>query len=62
MRKTKESQIKASEKYDKNNTKGLYLKFNIHTDKDILEFLNKSNNKQGYIKDLIRADMEKIKK
>jgi len=57
MKKTKPSQIKASEKYDKNNTKGLYLKLNIHTDKDILEFLDTKSNKQGYLKDLIRADM-----
>lgn len=45
------------EKYDKANTKGVYLKLNKKTDKDILEHLQKQESKQGYIKDLIRKDM-----
>ena len=57
MRKSSEAQLKASKKYDQNNTKGIYLKFNIHTDEDILKYLDKMENKQGYIKDLIRSDM-----
>ena len=58
MKKVSEAQLKASKKYDQNNTKGIYLKFNIHTDEDILKYLDKMENKQGYIKDLIRSDME----
>lgn len=45
------------EKYDKAHTKGLYLKLNKETDKDILAHLDKQENKQGYIKKLIREDI-----
>ena len=56
-----EAQKRASKKYDKSNTKGLLLKFNLNTDSDILKYLDTLNNKQGHIKKLIRQDME-IKK
>ena len=36
---------------------GIYLKLNEVNDRDVIERLNKQNNKQGYIKDLIRTDM-----
>lgn len=55
--KTKASQIKAGAKYDKANTKGVYLKLNTTTDADILEKLSGVGNVQGYIKGLIREDM-----
>lgn len=45
-------------KYDAKHVKGIYLKLNITTDKDILTHLNKVNNKQGYIKQLIRNDIK----
>lgn len=48
------SHVEAVAKYDKTHSKGLYLKFNTKTDKDILNFLEKQENKQGKIKDLIR--------
>lgn len=38
--------------------KGMYLKFNKVNDKDIIERLDKQSNKQGYIKDLIRTDID----
>lgn len=53
---------KASERqdrYDKANTKKILLKLNITTDADILEQLEKVPNKQGYIKELIRKDLNK---
>lgn len=53
-----EAQKQAGAKYDKVNTKGIYLKLNIKTDADIIEKLDNVQNKQGYIKELIR---EKIK-
>lgn len=56
-----ESQRKANRKYDKNNTKQLMLKLNLKTDKDILEKLDSVNNKQGYVKNLIREDIKKEK-
>ena len=40
------------------NVKGLYLKLNKKTDADIIEALENSNNKQGYIKALIRRDLK----
>lgn len=35
---------------------GIYLKLNKGADKDIIERLKDQDNKQGYIKDLIRTD------
>lgn len=57
--KTKASQIRAGAKYDKANTKGIYLKLNINTDADIIKKLEESGNVQGYIKELIRKDLSK---
>lgn len=53
---TKEAKRRASAKYDKAHTKGIYLKLNLETDKDIIEFLDGVENVQGYIKQLIRND------
>ena len=55
------SKITPQAKYDKTHTTGLYLKLNKETDKDIIEKLDASGNKQGYIKGLIRADIESNK-
>ncbi len=53
---TSAAQKKASAKYDKDNTKGIYLKLNLKKDADIIEKLARVANVQGYIKNLIRAD------
>lgn len=53
------AQKKAKEKYDRNNTVQIKLKLNLKTDKDILEALERSGNKQGYIKKLIREDLQR---
>lgn len=53
------AQIKASNKYDKENTKQIALRLNKKTDADIIEHLEKQGSKQGYIKELIRKDMKK---
>lgn len=45
-------------RYDKKNTTRVALKLNINTDSDILDRLNDEPNKQGYIKKLIREDIE----
>lgn len=55
-----EAQKKAKEKYDSANTKGVYLKLNLKTDADILEKLGTVST-QGYIKELIRADIKRAK-
>ena len=56
------AQIKASNKYDKENTKSVLLKLNKKTDADIIEMLDAVPSKKGYIKDLIRQDIEAQKK
>ena len=38
--------------------KGIYLKFNKVNDRDVIERLSKQKNTQGYIKDLVRTDIE----
>lgn len=48
---------KPQEKYDKTHTTKITLKLNINTDKNILEKLDSVPSKQGYIKQLIRNDI-----
>jgi len=43
--------------YDKEYTRMASIKLNIKTDADILEKLDSIENRQGYIKALIRADI-----
>lgn len=49
---------KSQERYDAANTKQVRLKLNTKTDKDIIEWLDSQDNKQGTIKVLIRAAIE----
>lgn len=53
------AQIKANAKYDKAHTTNITLKLNLKTDKDILDRLASVPNRQGYIKQLIRDDMNR---
>lgn len=48
------AQSRASAKYDKAHTKGIYLKLNKETDADIIDYLKEVDNVQGLIKELIR--------
>ena len=61
MSKTRASQIKAAAKYDRENTKGIYLKLNKNTDADIIAALEASDNKQGMIKAALREYMSNHK-
>lgn len=54
-----EAQRRAIAKYDAANTVQVKLKFNRVTDADILERLAEVGNRQGYIKRLIREDLER---
>lgn len=45
------------EAWNKENTKQIKCRFNLRTDADILEKLESMDNVQGYIKELIRADI-----
>ena len=47
------------ERYDKGNTTRVSLKLNKKYDADILEYLDKSGNKQGTIKVALREKMAK---
>lgn len=54
-----ESQRRASAKYDAANTVSVRLKMNINTEMDIIERLEEVGNKNGYIKQLIRDDINR---
>lgn len=55
--KTTTAQKAASERYDRENTIRIALKLNKKTDADIIAHLERQENRQGYIKKLIRDDM-----
>lgn len=50
---------KYMKKYNRDNIVSILLKFNKKTEADVLEQIEKQPNRQGYIKDLIRRDMER---
>lgn len=52
-----EAAKRAKKKYDQNNTKMISVKLNKNTDEDILEHMEHIQNKQRYIKTLIRGDI-----
>lgn len=54
-----EAQIRAQKKYDAANTKQFHLKLNRNTDWEVIDKLNSVPNMQGYIKKLIRADLNR---
>lgn len=58
-KKSSDARLKANAKYDASHTIQIKLKLNLNTDSDIIERMNEVENKQGYIKDLIRADIKK---
>jgi hypothetical protein len=51
------NKIKREKDYQKDNVKQIVLKLNRNTDDDILSHLETKENKQGYIKELIRKDI-----
>ena len=53
-----EAQRKASKKYNEKNTKIYPIKVNLKTKKDIYDKLESVDNVNGYIKQLIRNDIE----
>lgn len=61
MKKT-DAEKRAQAKYDqvhKDEFKNFHLKFRIEGNEDILQKLESVENKQGYIRQLIQADIEK---
>ena len=51
----------ARKKWARENTTMLQVRLNNNTDADILQQLNRADNKQGYVKELIRADIKEGK-
>ena len=45
--------------YEKENLRQIRLKINRKTEPDLLAWIEKQDNIQGYIKELIRKDMER---
>lgn len=58
---TTEAVKRASKKYDQQNTKMISVKLNKNTDADILKHIEKIDNKQKYIKALIRKEIKEAK-
>ena len=56
--KSKDAQLRATQKYNKENTIQVVCRFNKSTDADIVERLQEVENKNGYIKELIRRDIQ----
>lgn len=56
---TKESAIRAVNKFNKEKTRCVQIRLNLKTDADILEKLDSVPSKMGYIKELIRRDMNR---
>lgn len=60
-KKLTDAKREAIARYDAKATRQIHLKLNLKTDADILEHLGKQDSIQGYIKRLIREDMESKK-
>ena len=59
MPRSKEAIKRAKIKYEKKNNKRVTVKLHIKYDGDIISHLESKENMTTYIKQLIRADMEK---
>lgn len=47
----------AQSRYDKKNTVSYSMKLNKNTDADLIDHMDKQDNKQGYLKTLVVHDM-----
>ena len=54
------SRRNSSKKYDEKNTKTISLKLNVKHDAAILELLDQQPNKQGFIKELLKKELDRI--
>lgn len=57
MRKTSDAQLRANARYKAANCKTFTLQLNYNNDADMISFLQSVDNKQGFLKDLIRQAM-----
>lgn len=51
--------LKYLNQYEKENIRQIRLKLNRNTEPELIEWVEKQDNIQGYIKQLIREDMKK---
>ena len=59
MAKISEARARANKKYADKHCKSFSMQLNLTTDADIIAQLEKQDNRQGYIKELIRQDIER---
>jgi len=52
----------ATPQYDRLNTRRINLKLNKKTDADVIQYLESKNNIQGFLKELIRKQMNEERK
>lgn len=57
-----EAHIRANNKSNKINTKTICVRLSFNTDADIIKKLDEVDSKMGYIKELIRKDLQTKKK
>lgn len=57
-----EAKLRANSKSNKINTKMICVRLSYNTDADIIKKLDEVDSKMGYIKELIRKDMQTQKK
>jgi hypothetical protein len=56
---TRESQLRATHKYDKKTYQRYLIRINKNTEKDLIDKLEAQKSKNGYIKSLIKKDISK---
>lgn len=59
VRMTTEAEKRAIAKYNKANTTQVVIRLNNRTDTDVIRHLKQQESQAGYIKKLIREDMQK---
>jgi len=52
-----DAQKRAQARYNRQSTRQVPIRLNVHTDADILAKLDSVDSKAGYVKRLIRADI-----
>lgn len=57
-----EAKLRANSKSNKINTTMICVRLSYNTDADIIKKLDEVDSKMGYIKELIRKDIQTIKK
>lgn len=57
-RQSSDAQRRAVAKYDATHTRKVTIKLNTTTDADIIARLESTGNMQGYIKKIVRSDIE----